>query len=162
MAKKIQDTPQEGSSLNEPPEERPLVEIRTYSVAADGRLEELNSYPFETYGTCPVVGDTILTRDYIRGGATPYVVKKRYFVDEGSRYAGWALILQEVESVGEPIQLWGEWNEATEFWDKLAQEETEKFNVSVLREALRGAVAKKPKSEKDKKGTYDPRIIPPS
>jgi hypothetical protein len=104
MAKKIQNIPQEGSVPNEPPGERPLVEIRTYSVAADGRLEELNSYPFETYGTCPMVGDTILTRDYIQGGTIPYVVKKRYFVDEGSRYAGWALILQEVEPAGEPVQ----------------------------------------------------------
>lgn len=63
------------------------VRIRTYILEGDAELVPLDDVPFEEYGTCPNVGDTICIN---RGkGRQAYSVVRRYYLSMPGW--GWAI-----------------------------------------------------------------------
>ncbi len=130
-----------------PAGERPPIEVRILEINAKGKLEELSCYPLSYYGSCPNVGDTIL--DGQLGEPSFYSVQRRYFVKETIIFSGWALIVRKVEATGPPLELWNEWQEATKFWDDVAEKENEAYNQSIERRivALARSETKKPPSK---------------
>ncbi|CDM56311.1 MULTISPECIES: hypothetical protein [Rhizobium] len=139
MPKKQQDPATTDAGRAEPPGERPRIEVRTYTIDRKGKLEEITCYPVDFYGSCPVVGDTILSPNYANNDFYVYEVERRFFVEETPIFKGWALILKEVDSSGFPRQLWEEWHEASKFWDDVAEKEAEKYYARLLKETLRTA-----------------------
>lgn len=122
---------------------RPRVEVRTYATNSKGRLEELTCYPFEYYGSCPNVGDTILD-DTPGREPTFYAVQRRYFVQESLIFSGWALILREIDPSGPPQELWNEWRAATKFWEEIDERE-EQEEQEAKTERLNALLGKNPR-----------------
>ncbi|MBY2932499.1 hypothetical protein [Rhizobium leguminosarum] len=123
---------------------RPSVEVRTMRIKSDGKVEELTCHPLEYYGSCPDVGDTIVS-NYFEAPIF-YSVQRRYFVMESVAYAGWALIVREIDPSGPPQELWNEWQAATKFWEEIdEQEEQEEQQAKTERlEALLGGEPGRP------------------
>ncbi len=137
----------------------------------DGTVEELSCFPLEYYGTCPNVGDTIVDNTL----TTPsfYSVQRRYFVKESMVFAGWGLIVREIDPAGAPEELWREWQAATKFWDEVAEQEEQEYQRSSadrLREMLSASKTTKPlnpdvppaKATRAKKRKLQPRGRPKS
>ncbi|MBB3385567.1 MULTISPECIES: hypothetical protein [unclassified Rhizobium] len=133
-----------GSLLKSEVGERPRVEVRLLKINAEGKLEELSCYPLSYYGSCPNVGDTIV--DGMLGKPSFYSIQRRYFVGESAWFSGWALIVREIDPTGPPLKLWEEWQDATKFWDDVADQKAEELHQSILRSIQ--AATKRPEPKK--------------
>jgi len=154
-----------GSALKSEVGERPRVEVRILKINPKGKLEELSCYPLSYYGSCPNVGDTIV--DGMLGKPSFYSVQRRYFVGESAWFSGWALIVREIDPTGPPLELWEEWQDATKFWDDVADQKAEELHQSILSSIQ--AAAKQPgpkktppkaKPKKGRKRALKPRQLP--
>jgi hypothetical protein len=96
------------------------VELRTYLLHDDGSLETLAIVPFESYGECPNVGDTICEWfDHVDMDKSYYSVQRRYFVHRIGKNSGWAVVLRKID-VSEPIgKLVDAWEADDEFWGEV-------------------------------------------
>lgn len=119
-----------GSLLKSEVGERPRVEVRVLKIGTNGKLEELSCFPLSYYGSCPNVGDTIL--DGVIGEVSHYSIQRRYFIAESIYFSGWALIVREIDPAAPAAQLWEEWQDATNFWDDVAEQKQERIYESVM------------------------------
>ncbi len=98
------------------------AEIRLYILQEDGRLDEDSLSPFDYYGTCPNVGDTIW-KSWGGKRKTCYSVQRRYFIDNHDFKQGWVVILREVEMSSPIRDVWKAWEADEKFWAKIDQQE---------------------------------------
>lgn len=107
------------------------VRIRTYEMNGDGDLEPLDDGPFEAYGACPNVGDTVCIER--ANGRQAFSVVRRYYLN--SRGWGWAVIVRQIELAPQIVRVMDAWEEDVRFWGEIDREAERK------EEARRAATA---------------------
>ena len=101
------------------------AEVRLYVLKKNGKVEEESLSPFDYYGTCPNVGDTIC-KSWSGDRRVCYSVQRRYFIDNHDFRQGWVVVLREIESSPQIEQVLKTWDEDEKFWAKVDAENAAK------------------------------------
>lgn len=99
-----------------------MPEIRIYILHPDGKLEPFSLTPFDHYGTCPNVGDTVCY-SWFRDQPQVFSVQRRYYIDNRDSRSGWAVILKEIEPSAQTDAVVQAWYDDDDFSDKLDAED---------------------------------------
>ncbi|WLR94265.1 hypothetical protein [Shinella zoogloeoides] len=98
-----------------------MTRIRAYILGKDAELEFWWDQPFEVMGACPNVGDTLCSP--LHRPPVFHSVLRRYFLNPG----GWVLILRDIETSPQMLNVLKTWNDDTDFWDKVDEEEEQRL-----------------------------------
>ena len=109
-----------------------MSEVRFYIINPDGELEALSTMPFDHYGGCPNVGDTVCY-SWFRDQEKVFSVQRRYFVENNDSKSGWAVILKEVAPSVQTEAVRRAWYDDDDFSDALDAEEERKRESELQR-----------------------------
>ncbi|WP_085032287.1 hypothetical protein [Ensifer aridi] len=122
------------------------VEIRTYELRQDGRLEPLSILPISYYGgVCPNVGDTLCC-DHFAEGSRFYSVQRRHFIAVGATH-GWAIITRRIEAAQQHLTVYDAWNADTAFWNEVDEREREE-ELQAMQKSVKSPKTAPPKNAK--------------
>lgn len=119
-----------------------MARIRTYNLKDDGTLAFVWDHPFETYGECPNVGDTLCESN---PAPVCYSVVHRYLFS----FFGWVVLLREVEMSQQMAAVIEAWHSDNAFFEEMDTEEESRLEEVLFSRLMEQASAEKAAKKRD-------------